>query len=276
MKIGLNGSTTNQCTLLEDLEVAEQAGFDTLELRTYKLDAYLEDHSLAELADSFQRSTVRPYAINSVEFFNMKPELEQQKMLQETERWCRIASAIGCPYVIAVPSEVSADTPNETIIENTVTMLQQMGDIAASYDVHIAFEFIGYRSFSVNELSTANRIVSLTDHPRVGLVVDAYHFFIGGSTLQDLEEVYQEKLYVFHIDDAEDVPEAERTEANRVFPTLGLIPLGEIIDTLENIGYEGPASLELFRQEYWDMNKQTCADTSYYYVKKALNERPVN
>ena len=272
MQIGLNGSTTNQCNLIEDIEVATKAGFETLELRTYKLDSYLEDHSVQELAERFQESGVRPYAINSVEFFNMKPELEQQKMLQETERWCRIASKIGCPYVIAVPSEAPEGTPKEDIIENTSQMLKRMGDIAAKHNVSIAFEFIGYKTFSVNELKTADDIVSRADHSNVGLVLDAYHFFIGESKLEDLEQLNKDKLFIFHIDDAEEVPEEERTEANRVFPTLGIIPLRDIGKTLERIGYDGVASLELFREEYWNMDKQECANTAYYYVEKALHE----
>lgn len=49
MKLGLNGSTTGQCNIIEDIEVASQSGYDLLELRTYKINDFLNDGGKLEI-----------------------------------------------------------------------------------------------------------------------------------------------------------------------------------------------------------------------------------
>ncbi|WP_176222286.1 sugar phosphate isomerase/epimerase family protein [Tuberibacillus sp. Marseille-P3662] len=272
MKLGLNGSTTDQCTLEEDIVVADRAGFDILELRTYKLNAYFERHSLEDLAGAFKQSQVQPYAINAIEFFNLKSEGEKEQVLQETEHWCHIASAIDCPYVIAVPSPLTDGVSDEYIIADTVQMLGDMSDIASRYNVNLAFEFIGFDNFSVRTLSMANQIVQVVDRENIGLVVDAYHFYTGGSTLESITQVDQDKLFIFHINDAEDVPTEQLTDAHRLFPGLGVLPLLNMGQALQKIGYDKMMSLELFRPEYWKMEKQDLADESMRHVKNAADK----
>src|SRR5699024_959921 len=136
MKLGLNGSTTDQCTLEEDVIVAEQAGFDIVETRTYKINTFLENKAIEELGELFKNSNVTPYAINAIEFFNLKQnEEEKQKMLEETDYWCKIANKIGCPYVIAVPSEITGKANESEIFDDTVEMLLKISDVAVKYNV---------------------------------------------------------------------------------------------------------------------------------------------
>jgi 2-keto-myo-inositol isomerase len=42
------------------------------------------------------------------------------------------------------------------------------------------------------------------------------------------------------------------TDAHRLLPGLGVLPLKEIIEALRQIGYDGVASVEIFRPEYWE------------------------
>ncbi|MBB6448762.1 2-keto-myo-inositol isomerase [Geomicrobium halophilum] len=272
MKLGLNGSTTDQCTLEEDIAVADQAGFDVLELRTYKISTYLEKHSLKELNNLFSRTNIEPYAINAIEFFNLKTRKGKENILKETEYWCYVANAINCPYVIAVPSQNQNGAGEEEIFADTVQMLEEMADIANRFHVNLAFEFIGFKEFSVRTLSVANQIVQEVNRENIGLVIDTYHFYNGGSSLKSIEKVDKNKLFIFHINDAEDVSKEERTEAHRIFPGLGVIPLTDICKALKEIGYDHMVSLELFRPDYWEMGKQHLANDSYRYVKHAIEK----
>jgi 2-keto-myo-inositol isomerase len=270
VKLGLNGSTTDQCNLEEDIIVAEQAGFDIVEPRTYKIKDYLDRHSLEDLASLYKQAKVKPYAINAIEFFNLKASAdEKDDMLQETEYWCKIASTIGCPYIIAVPSRLTKDVSEQHIIDDTVGMLREMSEIASRYHVKLAFEFIGFDDFSVRTLELANKIITETDRENIGLVIDTIHFYLGDSTIESIKQMEKDKLFIFHINDAEDVPKKEFTEALRLFPGLGILPLNDIGQALNKIGYDKVVSLELFRPEYWRMEKQELADQAFQHVKEA-------
>ena len=76
--------------------------------------------------------------------------------------------------------------------------------------------------------------------------------FIGGSTIKMIDALDPKRLFIFHIDDAEDRPRDQLTDAHRLLPGLGILPLKEIIAALRRIGYDANASVEIFRPEYWE------------------------
>lgn len=200
MRLGLNGSTTNQNNIIEDIEVAGASGFDLVELRTYKLDSYLKNGgSLVSLREKFKQHNVLPYAINALEFFTLiDTEEKKNKVLEEAEQWCEIASAINCPYLVVVPSRLKKDETEAEIIADAVQMLNKLAVIGEKHNVSIAFEFIGMADFSVRTLELANRIIQDVNHEKVGLVVDTYHFHIGGSTIESIQELEKDKIFIFH------------------------------------------------------------------------------
>lgn len=275
MKLGLNGSTTDQCNLLEDITVASQAGFDLLELRTYKIIDYLESGgSLEDLKKAFKANEIQPYAINALEFFTLKKSAEDtDNMLKEAKQWLEIAASINCPYLVAVPSRYIANETDEEVIEDAVNMLQRLSQLAEKYKVKIAFEFIGFDDFSVRTLKVANQIVEKVDSPYIGLVVDTYHFYIGGSSLGSVSEVNKENVFIFHINDAEKgVAKIELNEDHRVFPGIGEIPLKEIGQAFKLIGYNEMVSLELFRKDYWKMEANILGDEAFKHVQASSIE----
>jgi 2-keto-myo-inositol isomerase len=69
--------------------------------------------------------------------------------------------------------------------------------------------------------------------------------------LGEIEQINPAYLFAFHLDDVEDTPKEEITDATRLLPGLGVVPLDDICARLKAIGYDGPCSIELFRPEYW-------------------------
>src|SRR5699024_5164208 len=228
--------------------------------------------TVEDLSNLFEDSNVKPYAINAIEFFNLKTtKEEEEKVFQETKYWCKIAKAIGCPYVIAVPSEMNKEMKESEIKRDTIEMLLQMSDIASDYNVNLALEFIGFNIFSIRNLSLANEIVEEINRDNIGLVIDTYHFYLGNSSLESIKQVNKDNIFIFHINDAENLTKENLIEANRIFPGLGVIPLKQIGTALHKIGYNKMASLELFRPEYWKMEKQHLANTALQHVKKTTD-----
>lgn len=271
MLIGLNGSTTNQCTLIEDIKVTKASNFDVLELRTYKIEDYLKNGgTLSELNKIFQDNNIKPYAINALEFFTLKKtKEEEEKMLSEAEYWCKIASSINCPYIVAVPSRFEDESPKE-IKKDAIEMLTKLSDIGEKYNVKFAFEFIGFSDFSVRTLESAYDIVKEVNRENIGVLVDTYHFFIGQSTMESIEKIDTEKVFIFHVNDAEKgVNLLDLTEDHRVFPGIGSFPLKEIGQAFKKKGYNEIISLELFRKDYWEMDMYDLGKEAYKHMKKA-------
>jgi 2-keto-myo-inositol isomerase len=173
-------------------------------------------------------------------------------LLDECEELCRIAAEIDCPYVVVVPGPLPAGGSRVDVIEESVRVLTELSIIAAHYGVSLAFEFLGQPSCSVQTLELADRIVREVARPNIGLVVDSFHFYAGGSSIESINALDPERLFIFHINDAEDLPREQLEDRHRLLPGLGILPLREIIGALERIGYAGVVSVEIFRPEYWE------------------------
>jgi len=73
MLIGYNEATSMKYSTLEkDLILCEKFGYDFIEPRVGMLNEYLKSKSINELNDFFNRSKIRPFALNALEFFNLK------------------------------------------------------------------------------------------------------------------------------------------------------------------------------------------------------------
>ena len=271
MKLGFNGATSMKCAdLPKDVEIARAAGYDVLEIWGAKLKEYLDSHSLAELKSLFGAGGIRPYSINSIEFITFKRGAEWDKIVDACHYYCRIASAIGCPNVVVVPSPRPAGVSDEDVVDESVRALKELSEIANGYGIRLAFEFLGFDWCSVMTLGQCNKIVEAVDRDNVGMVLDTFHFFAGGSELDFIDHVEPWKLFIFHINDAEDIPRRQLQDANRLFPGDGVIPLKEIIQRLRRIGYGGVASVELFRPEYWQWDPLKLAETAREKTLKVL------
>jgi 2-keto-myo-inositol isomerase len=132
-----------------------------------------------------------------------------------------------------------------------VRVLRDLGEIAGEFGVRLSFEFLGFGWCSVRTPRAAGEIVRATGRANVGMTVDAAHFYGGGGLLDEIDALDPARIFAFHLDDLEDTPKEAITDATRVLPGLGVVPLDEICAQLQAIGYDGPCSVELFRPEYW-------------------------
>jgi len=270
MKVALNGATTMNADLETDIRAASSAGFDYLEIWASKLRAFLKSRSTSDLSDLFVNHSLSPYSINSIEHITFRDVAGHRALLDECEELCRIAQAIRCPYVVVVPSPSPKDAGRSDVIRESAGVLQELASIAAQHEVALAFEFLGQPDCSVQTLALADEIVRKVNRINVGLVIDSFHFYAGGSTIESIEALDAETLFIFHINDAEDLPREQLEDRHRLLPGLGILPLRQIIQALKRIGYNRVASVEIFRPEYWQRNPLELAHDAHAAVRKAL------
>lgn len=252
MKIALNGATTMHASLETDINAAHEAGFDLIELWKTKLIEYLENNSIHDLKRLLDEASLDPWSINSIEHITFRTPEDHAAIVEECEKFCAIAGELNCPYIVVVPGKLPPDADEAMIIEGSVEVLRELSDIAHRHGVSLAFEFLGQTDCSVQTLDLAKKIVDAVDRPNVGLVIDTFHFYAGGSSFAALETLDPAKLFIFHINDAEDLPREELTDAHRLYPGMGILPIREMKEVFDRIGYDRMVSIEIFRPEYWE------------------------
>ncbi|MBQ9015604.1 MAG: sugar phosphate isomerase/epimerase [Firmicutes bacterium] len=259
--LGFNEATCKENSSVEqDLLLCEKHGYDYIELRLDMLQEYLKDHTTEDLKAFFATSHLQPFAFNSIEDINFRSPEEWEELVKLFTFGCEIAAEIGNPYMIVVPTmtpEYCTKTEEE-VFEDSVQVLQRLAEIASPYGVKLSFEPIGDKRWCCNSIRQALEIVEAVDRDDVGLTVDCINFYMHDkcSDLEMIRRIPKEKLFVFHLNDCEDLPLGVLDHCHRIMPGQGTIPIADIIAAVDDVGYEGPACLELFRPEYWEMDPE--------------------
>jgi len=270
MKLALNGATTMRADLVTDCRAAKAAGFDYLEIWAAKLGAF----STSQLRDLFTPDGPPPLSINSIEHITFRDARAYESIKQECDELSRIAAAIGCPCIVVVPGRLpEGGASRETVIDESVRVLNELCDISGRHGVTLAFEFLGQTDCSVQTLDLAHEIVRESGRENLGLVIDSFHFYAGGSTVEMIEALDPKLIQIFHINDAEDFPRGQLEDRHRLLPGLGILPLPEIVSAFRLIGYDKVASVEIFRPEYWERDPFELARDAHAAAERILSHK---
>ena len=272
MQLAINGATTMTADLETDISSAAAAGFELVELRSNKLYEHLKTHTVEDLKRLLDENNIKVLSINTLEHITWRSDEDRAAILDECRTLAEIAAAIECPYILSVPGALrqGPKTDEETIAQS-VAILNELADIAEPFGVKIGFEFLGEANNSVQTLDLGSKIVDQVRRESVGNVIDTYHFYAGGSSFEALEYLDPKKLFIFHINDAEDLPKAELNDSKRLYPGLGILPIREMKAVLDKIGYDGPASIEIFRPEYWEKDPFVVAKEAKEAAERTLS-----
>jgi 2-keto-myo-inositol isomerase len=263
MKLALNGATTMHADLITDIKAASEAGFDLIEIWAAKLREFLKTNTTADLSKLLKEHNLEHITFRTAEDY-------KNIIKAQCEELSKIAGEIGCPYVVVVPGKLPENATKDEIIAESIKVLNELGDIAAKYNVSLAFEFLGQTDCSVQTLDLCNEIVEKINRKNIGNVLDTFHFYAGSSTFEAIDNLNPEKLFIFHINDAENLPKEQLTDAHRLYPGLGILPLKEIKSRFDKIGYDRMVSIEIFRPEYWNHDPFEVAKLAKLNTEKAL------
>ena len=279
MKIGYNEATAMvKSDLGNDLILTEKYGYDYIEIRLDMLDVYLKGSNINELVSFFSNSKVKPYAFNAIEEINFCDAAGFGKICEQVKKACAVAEKINNPYLIVVPSfrnKLVKLKSEKDIEEDSITVLNKLADISEQFNVNIAFEPVGFKDCAVRNMEQAWNIVRKVDRKSVGLVIDAFNVYLydGLKDMDVLRKIDTDRLFVFHIDDCEGgIPLGDLKLDHRMWPGDGVIPLKEMLGILYMKGFDRIASVELFRQEYWDIQPEISISTGKLKTEKVIKD----
>lgn len=174
------------------------------------------------------------------------PEPMASLLLTNTpERLCPMAEEVGARSLTLV--EFYGGPPP---IDEAAEAFAAACDVAARHGVLVHLEFLPWAGIA--DLETAWRIVEGADRPNGGLLVDSWHLFRSGSTLDQLARIPGERILYVQIDDAPAKAEddlAEETQHRRLLPGDGDFDLVGLIRTLDDIGCSAPVGVEVFSDQ---------------------------
>lgn len=270
MKKCINQSTIMQCTTEEFIEVCAKVGFNYIELREPKIKEVLLYKSFKEVINLLNEYGLKIASLNSFENFSLIPNENSGLFYKQAEWFIELCKLIECDILIAVPSKKIENIPFNKIKEKTINSLKELSKITKNYDIRIAFEPIGFPEYSIQKLKDAIEIIKKIDDENVGLTIDTAHFYLSGSTLNEVDNIPINKIFMVHISDLPNLPFNEIRDEHRVLPGEGILNLNLFLKKLKEKEYKEYVSIELFNKNLWNMDPKEVAEKTMRSINKVL------
>jgi sugar phosphate isomerase/epimerase len=166
----------------------------------------------------------------------------RQENIEIALRHCEIAAALDAPLIRVFPNEIPAGATREETRDRIVASLRHVAMRAPS-GVRIGLETHGdfARGYAAAE------IISLADHPNVGLIWDVANALAAGDSIEESARAVAPYLVHVHLRDAHAVEGREHWLP--VLAGRGAVSFAETIDALHGLAYQGYISFEW--EKYW-------------------------
>ena len=249
MKCCVNQITFGERGFADVVAACAGAGFTAIELWLPHIERFLESgHRASEarrlLGDHGLEAAGACYVDG---LFGPAGEAKRQAFDRAKGRF-ELCQELGAPVITCVGSGPTEPTPED--YRHAVERTREVGELAESFGLTVGIEFIAGVHF-LGTLATTARLVEEADRPNVGVLLDTFHFFAGSSKVSDFDDLGRRGIVFVHLNDAPDVPRETLTDSQRVLPGDGCFPLTEILELIEQSGYDGHYSVELFNAALW-------------------------
>jgi len=248
-KPALNASTLFPFNLevKEQVRIAAKAGFQGIELWVKDLDTYLASGGTVQQLKRYISDTGIA-VVNAIAFFAWSDENEavREHAFKQAEREMAMLAELGCAAVAAPPF----GNVEHVSLESMASNFAKLAELARKIGIKPYLEFWG-RAKKLSRLSEAMYVAMESGVPDAQILLDPFHMYMGGSSVDSLSYVNGDRIGIVHVNDYPAAPARDViADRDRVFPGEGSAPSQQFANSLYDIGYSGYLSLELFIENF--------------------------
>jgi len=178
-----------------------------------------------------------------------------------------MCAALGSK-VLLVCSSTSVHASQD--MDHLAADLRKLAMLAVPLGIKVAYEGLSWGR-TINEFTTAWDVVFRADAPNLGIGLDSFHMFATQTSLDDLELLDPEKIFLVQLADFmwQEIRSMEEriTTARhfRVFPGEGVHSeaTADLVNRLYKLGYRGDYSFEVFNDDYQQLPLPTVAQRAW-------------
>lgn len=243
--------------MTEGLTLAKDAGFEGLDLNIGEASQLAEEHSAQYVKDLWADAGI---AMGGWGFgVNWRgSDADYYAGLAQLPARAELAAELECFRTTTVVGPASNDMTFQENWDFSVKRLRSVAEILNDYGHSIGLEFIGpatsrkaAKHLFAYSMDAMLGLAAAVGTGNVGLLFDTWHWYTCRSTVDDVRKLSASDVVYVHINDAPaGIDPDEQIDNIRCLPAeTGVIPLTELMQILNEIGYDGPVTPEPFSKE---------------------------
>lgn len=180
--------------------------------------------------------------------FEGMPADKRERDFVRAERKFDLMAELGCDLLM-VCSNVSPESAGG--IDRAAEDFHALGDCAAKRGMRVGFEALAWGRH-INDYRDAWEVVRRAGHASVGLVLDSFHILSRKTDLKALTAVPRDRIFLVQLADAPvlEMDFLSWSRHFRNFPGQGDFPVLDFMIALQQTGYDGLLSLEIFNDQF--------------------------
>ncbi len=239
-------------TLPAKLQAIREAGFTQVMLMARDLMGHTE--GLEDAVRVVKASGLRVTGFQVLrDFEGLSGHLHDYK-IDIAKAMLEMCHAVGAK-VLLVCSSTSTHASSDPV--GIARDLRKLAMLALPLGIRIVYEGLSWGR-TINEFTTAWNVVCRADAPNLGLGIDSFHAFASKTSLEDLDMLDPQKIFLVQLADFmwNEIPSVEErintARHFRVFPGEGVHSeqVAELVMRLDRLGYRGDYSFEVFNDDY--------------------------
>ena len=266
--LAMNTATIRPASVTEKVDACAEAGYDALELWVNDLDDWEKDGGdLKDLRAKIEDAGM--FVANIIGLWGCMPadDAEFRAMMDTNKRRMEKCAAVGSKHVAVLPQpdRVPFD------LRQAAARYREILEVGLNeIGIHPAFEFVSVFK-GVRSPGQAISVAIDADHPRAMVVADTFHVYNSGSGFQGLSRLQGDLFAIFHWNDVPEGGEPNKmSDADRIYPGDGVLPLEQALRDLHAIGYRNALSLEMFHKEEWKKDPLVVAQTGLQKMRDQI------
>jgi len=251
---------------VKELEVASKAGFRSVEIWMNTLQTYLDQGGT--LADARKRlGDLGLQVENAIGFASwiVDDVATRTKGVGQLKQEMEMLAQLGCKRTAAPPMGATQEPGLD--LKKAAERYRTILEIGDQTGVVPQLEMWGF-SKNLSRVSEVLYVAVESGHPSARVLLDVYHLYKGGSSLDSLPLVGKAGIEVFHINDyLSTASPATITDADRIYPGDGAAPIQRILQTIRNPDRPIVLSFEVFNKGYYAQDALVVAQTALTKMK---------
>ncbi|UJF17853.1 TIM barrel protein [Vibrio sp. SS-MA-C1-2] len=234
-------------TLEQKMHAAAKAGFHAIEIFENDLTQYRGSAAdVRRIADSLGLEILVLQPVRDMEGM---PDGLREKKFHMLEKKIELAHQLGTQRLMMCSNTQPYSSPD---LHQCADDLHKIAELAKREGVQLGYEALAWGRH-IADYDDAWKLVNMVDHDNLGIVLDTFHMFARGNTLDTLKnEIPVEKIALVQVADAPKMQMdiLQYSRHYRCFPGQGDFPVIEFVQALKDKGFNDYLSHEVFNDEF--------------------------